>query len=392
MLARNSLPTGDFDVAIIGAGPVGLALAIELASHGFATLVVDRRPPPAEDRLRPQILVARPGDLANLAALGVNVWDAGVVSMLSTFCMTDLISGRTVCAEVAVRDSVPSPVTLAELSAQLPLALVPIGRLQQALLARAVEVGATVAYGCDVTRLRRHAHDVSIACADGSSQRAAIAVIATGASRSLANVLRMPLPTTAGSTMIGAVVATARHRARWLRAELMVQGFVRPVRCTLLQTPEAGTALLVDPQVECPTPAQLTRCFAVVARVQGLGRDYLVEPQPFVTAVTSAGRRFIAGDGRAPVVLAGDAAQTGHVFTGQTAFVNIALARVLAKSLWDARAPIVERRPNASLLLATLLRYNRASIRGAQLLASASARHLGTEVAGSWAFAGVART
>jgi 2-polyprenyl-6-methoxyphenol hydroxylase-like FAD-dependent oxidoreductase len=389
MLAHNSLPTGDFDVAIIGAGPVGLALAVELAGHGFATLVVDRRPPPAQDYLRPQVLVARPGDLANLAALGVNVWDGNVVSMLSTFCMTDLISRRTVCAEVAVRDSVPPPVPLAELSSQLPLALVPIGRLQQALLARALELGATVVYGCDVTRLRRHAHDVSLACANGSSQRAAIAVIATGASRSLANVVQVPRPTTDGATMIGAVFATARHRARWLRAELMVQGFVRPVRCTLLQTPEAGTALLVDPQVECPTPSQLTRCFAAVARVQGLGGDYLVEPQPFVTAVTSAGRRFVAGDGRAPVVLAGDAAQTGHVFTGQTCFVNIALARVLAEALWDARAPILERRPNASLLLASLLRYKRASIHGEQLLATASQRHLSQEGAGRWAFAGV---
>jgi 2-polyprenyl-6-methoxyphenol hydroxylase-like FAD-dependent oxidoreductase len=192
--------------------------------------------------------------------------------------------------------------------------------------------------------------------------------------------------------MIGAVFATARHRARWLRAELMVQGFVRPVRCTLLQTPEAGTGLLVDPQVECPTPSQLTRCFAAVARVHGLGGDYLVEPQPFVTAVTSAGRRFVAGDGRAPVVLAGDAAQTGHVFTGQTCFVNIALARVLAEALWDARAPILERRPNASLLLASLLRYKRASMHGEQLLAAASARHLTPEVPGSWAFAGVTRS
>ena len=387
MLAHNSLPTGNFDVAIIGAGPVGLALAVELAGHGFATLVVDRRPSPAQDHLRPQVLVARPGDLANLAALGVNVWDGNVVSMLSTFCMTDLISRRTVCAEVAVRDSVPPSVPLAELSAQLPLALVPIGRLQQALLARALELGATVVYGCDVTRLRRHAHDVSIGCADGSYQRAALAVIATGASRSLANVVQVARPTTDGATMIGAVFATARHRARWLRAELMVQGFVRPVRCTLLQTPDAGTALLVDPQVEHPTPSQLTRCFAAVARVHGLGGDYLVEPQPFVTAVTSAPRRFVAGDGRAPVVLAGDAAQTGHVFTGQTCFVNIALARVLAEALWDARAPILERRPNASLLLASLLRYKRASVHGEQLLATASQRHLAPEAPGRWAFA-----
>ena len=33
------------DVIIIGAGPIGLAIAIELARAGFETLVVDKRPP-----------------------------------------------------------------------------------------------------------------------------------------------------------------------------------------------------------------------------------------------------------------------------------------------------------------------------------------------------------
>jgi len=58
-IAKSALPTY-VDVAIIGAGPVGLAIAIELARLDLTTLVVDRRPPPAEDTgLRPQLLVAR---------------------------------------------------------------------------------------------------------------------------------------------------------------------------------------------------------------------------------------------------------------------------------------------------------------------------------------------
>ena len=73
-MAQSTLPAEDFDVAIIGAGPVGLALAIELARQELAVLVIDRRPPPELDpRLRPQLLVAREGDLANLDHLGVDM-------------------------------------------------------------------------------------------------------------------------------------------------------------------------------------------------------------------------------------------------------------------------------------------------------------------------------
>ena len=74
-IVQSTLPTEYFDVAIIGAGPVGLAIAIELARLDLTTIVVDRRPPPADDSgLRPQLLVARSGDLANLAHLGVENW------------------------------------------------------------------------------------------------------------------------------------------------------------------------------------------------------------------------------------------------------------------------------------------------------------------------------
>src|SRR5262249_45182384 len=83
-----SLPP-EVDLAIVGAGPVGLALAIELSRLELTTLVVDRRPPPAEDALRPQMLVARAGDLAHLARLGV---DLDVVSMLTARCQTDAVS------------------------------------------------------------------------------------------------------------------------------------------------------------------------------------------------------------------------------------------------------------------------------------------------------------
>ena len=99
----------------------------------------------------------------------------------------------------------------------------------------------------------------------------------------------------------------------------------------------AGTALLVDPQLGADaTPAQLHRCFDAAAVTTGLaGAPYVTKPQVFSTVATHVPTRTKIGDGRAPLVIAGDAAQTGHVFTGQTCFVNLALALGLEPSSSD---------------------------------------------------------
>lgn len=390
----------EYDLAIIGAGPVGLALAIETARLGLTTLVLDRRPPLATDaQVRPQLLVARAGDLAHLARLGVDLEDPRVVSRLHTRCEGDLASGRTVRGEILGPRGVPAlPGDLWELASQPPLALVPIGRLQQALLARALVHGATVAYGCEVTRLRRHARSVSLVCADGTTARAAMAVIATGAARPLiATILRDAAPVEGVQRrLIGALFATGGTRGQWIRVELPVRGFDEPVRCTVLQTPEesgAGTALLVDPRIAgTPSAERLHQGFATAAQAHGLaGARCIVPPMVFTTAATTLPHRFIGGDGRAPVVITGDAAQTGHVFSGQTCFINVALALGLADQLRTARSALVDRVVNAPELVHALERYDAQSAIGAAILARASHRHTTGHPAGAWALAGVAR-
>lgn len=384
----------DFDVVIIGAGPVGLAIAIELARQGLATLVVDRRPPVDEDAsLRPQLLVAREGDLAHLAHLGLDIDDEWLVSLLATRVERDLGSGRTVRGVVTGPRSVPPRADLATLASQPPLALVAIGRLQRAMIVEARRHGAVVRYGCDVTKLRRHAREVSLTCADGSSMRAGMAIVATGAARSLldtAAVTHAPV-----KQLVGALFAVGADAACWVRAELPVAGFARPTRSTLLQASDgsgAGTGLLVETGVESATPEQLHRCFDAAAEAHGLaGAPFTVRPQIFSTAVTAMPRRFAGGDGRAPIVIAGDAAQTGHVFTGQTCFVNLALGLSLAELLRHARTAIVERRVNAPALVGALARYQSQSEHGAGLLAQTSRRHYAELPSGAWALAGVAR-
>jgi 2-polyprenyl-6-methoxyphenol hydroxylase-like FAD-dependent oxidoreductase len=393
------LSSREYDVAIVGAGPVGLAIAIELSRLGLDVLVLDRRPPLARDaRARPQLLVARSGDLAHLARLGVDLRDEKLVSLLATRSERDLASGTVVTGEV--REGFPAWDTgapdLRALSTQPPLALVPIARLQQALLALALDHGTEVRYGCDVTRLRRHARDVSLVCADGTSARAAMAIVATGAARPLiASLLRSPMISGAERQLIAGVFAIGGDRGRWVRVEIPVPGHTGAVRCTLLQTPtesESGTAVLVDASLDAPTTEQLHGCFAGAARELGLeGAPFLVEPQVFSTAVTEIPRRFIAGDGRAPVVIAGDAAQTGHVFSGQTCFVNVALALGLCNGLRGARTAIAERKINAPALGGALADYGASSSIGAAILAQASHRHLTRHAPGAWALAGIAR-
>lgn len=392
----------EFDVAIIGAGPVGLAIAIETARAGLTTLVVDRRPPLAEDtRVRPQLLVARRGDLAHLVHLGIDVRDPHTVSLLETRCEGDHASGRIVRGDVVTLRGEPQRARdLWSLAAQPPFALVPIGRLQQTLLERALAHGAIVHYGCDVTRVRRHARFASLTCADGTSATAAMVIIATGAARPLINSV---LPSSGNAEgrvqrLIAGMFDTAEKRTRgqWIRVELPVRGYAQAARCTILQTPteaKAGTAVLVAPQVSgTPTEEQLQECYDAAARTYGLaGQRPVVAPMVFDTSVTTMAKRYVAGDGRAPVVIAGDAAQTGHVFSGQTCFVNLALALGLGEQLRTAQSALVDRKVNDERLVRALAHYDGESEIGAAILARISQRHYNKHRAGAWAHAGIAR-
>jgi len=388
-----------YDVAIVGAGPVGLALAIELSRNGLATIVLDRRPPLTQDAsARPQLLVARTGDLAHLAHLGVDIDDETLVSILATRTERDAASGRSITADVVPLRSTPErPRDLWELAAQTPRALIPIGRLQAALLARARTSGADVVYGCEVTRLRRHAREVSLVCASGVSIVAGLAIIATGAGRSsITSILRGLDAAPVAPRLIAGVLSVGGDRGRWVRAEVPSATGTPPLRCTLLQTASAsgaGTALLVDPQLAATAgEEQLLGCFEQAARALGVaGAPYRVAPLVFATGVTTATRRFVAGDNRAPVVIAGDAAQTGHVFSGQTCFVNVALALGLAEQLARARRAITERAVSSPSLARALATYERQSEAGAALLALASRRHHQRHAPGAWALASVAR-
>jgi len=114
----------------------------------------------------------------------------------------------------------------------------------------------------------------------------------------------------------------------------------------------------------------------------------LVEPRTFATQVASARARVLARDNRAPLVVVGDAAQTGHVFTGLNCFVNMWLARDFTGSMRGAAACAISGGNFGSReLLSVLERYETQADRGARVLEEASKSHYASP---GWVFDGVA--
>jgi len=391
-----------YDVAVIGAGPVGLAIAGELARLGFDVTVLDRRMPLAQDEnLRRQLLVARPGDLANLVCLGVDVRDPSVVSPLTVLTRHDLLNGHTTTATAGSHliDLEPSQ-SLFESVHQAPVALVPIGRLQQALLSRAIDLGVDVRYQCQVTRIKRHARHASLHVGEGKPVMAKVAIVATGAARSLIDPsdISSTLRQTSASrsqqpmcrNMIGGVFESNAPTGQWTRAEIPLESYGTTLRCTMLATgaeTAAGTALLVDAPVDVDaTPRMLRRYFELAAEEFDLEYEaFATRPRVFPTAVTEVRRRVIAGDNRAPILVAGDAAQTGHVFTGLNCMVNLALALELCRLLAPARKALVAGKYGSPKLTEALDRYQLQSETGATRLHEASRPHFAAHNPGAWA-------
>ncbi|MBB5927486.1 FAD-dependent monooxygenase [Streptomyces echinatus] len=158
------------DVVIVGAGPTGLALGIDLARRGVEALVVERDeelfPGSRGKGIQPrtQEVFDDLGVLAAVRAAGGPypdrmIWKDG-----------ERTGGQPMFERIPADEGTPytEPLMVAQ------------WRTQEVLYARLVELGGRVAFGHEVTGLEQDTDGVTVRFADGTALRAGYAVAADG--------------------------------------------------------------------------------------------------------------------------------------------------------------------------------------------------------------------
>ncbi|MGW2639561.1 FAD-dependent oxidoreductase [Streptomyces sp. NPDC001348] len=158
------------DVLVVGAGPTGLTLGIDLVRHGVDVLVVERG-----DRLFPgsRGKGIQPRTLEVFEDLGVldAIRAAGGPYPVRTVWKDGERVGDRPMFEALEAD---------EGATYTEPWMVPQWRTQEVLYARLMELGGRVAFGREVTGLEQDAEGVSVRFADGTTLRARYVVAADG--------------------------------------------------------------------------------------------------------------------------------------------------------------------------------------------------------------------
>ncbi|MEU2357528.1 FAD-dependent monooxygenase [Streptomyces misionensis] len=158
------------DVLIVGAGPTGLTLGIDLARRGVEALVVERSenlfPGSRGKGLQPRTLEVF-DDLGVIEAIRAAggpypprmIWNDG-----------EAVGGQPVFDRIEADEGTPYSEPL----------MVPQWRTQEILYARLRELGGRVAFGREVTGLQQDSEGVTARFADGTTARARYVVAADG--------------------------------------------------------------------------------------------------------------------------------------------------------------------------------------------------------------------
>ncbi len=163
------------DVVVVGAGPVGLTLAGDLAGAGVRTALLDRRT-----------------DESNLTrAFAVH---ARTLEQLDARDLADaLITTGTPVRHLALFGA--AQVDLGELESRFPYVLItPQYNVERLLRRRAEDAGAELVAGAEVTGLRQDADGVDVTTADGGKVRASYVVGTDGARSGIREALGLPFP------------------------------------------------------------------------------------------------------------------------------------------------------------------------------------------------------
>lgn len=170
----GALPA-ETDVAIVGAGPSGLALAGDLAAAGVRATVLERR-----------------GRESNLTrAFGVH---ARTLELFDARGLADeLITTGTPIRHLRLFDRVD--VDLGVLRSRFPFLLItPQYHVETLLSRRAERFGATLVRGVEVTGLSQDTDGVEVRTAAGQTIRASYAVGADGVNSRVRDALGLPFP------------------------------------------------------------------------------------------------------------------------------------------------------------------------------------------------------
>jgi 2-polyprenyl-6-methoxyphenol hydroxylase-like FAD-dependent oxidoreductase len=176
----------DTDVLIVGAGPTGLTLGIDLARRGVPALVVERAdglfPGSRGKGLQPRTMEVFDdlGVLDAVLAAG-GTYPVGMIWQ----------DGRRV-GEHRMFDADEQAESARPRGAGAPYTgpwMVPQWRTQEILRARLEELGGRIVFGREVTGVEQDARGVTVRCADGSALRARYAVAADGGRSALRRAL-----------------------------------------------------------------------------------------------------------------------------------------------------------------------------------------------------------
>ncbi|KOV67229.1 FAD-dependent monooxygenase [Streptomyces sp. MMG1121] len=281
------------DVLIVGAGPTGLALGIDLARRGVAALVVER-----SERLFPgsrgkgiqprtQEVFDDLGVLAAIRAAG------GPYPPRTTWKDGERVGEEPVFEPFEADEGAPytEPLMVAQ------------WRTQEVLYARLVELGGEVAFGRELTGLEQDADGVSAHFADGTTLRARYVVAADGG--------RSAVRRAVGVAMAGETV----DPAPFLVADVGVRGLDRDSWHAFMDSDDTGVVLCplagteyfqLQARLAEGTQPDLTLdgIRKLVAAYSHLGADDITElrwasefrPRAALADRFRVGRVFLAGD------------------------------------------------------------------------------------------------
>ncbi|NUP80010.1 MAG: FAD-dependent oxidoreductase [Nonomuraea sp.] len=318
------------DVVIIGAGPVGLMLAGELALAGLRPIVLEKRP--------------EPGDLPKANGLGGQIIELlDHRGLLERFAEGSPFSGRPPgfpFGQVPLRFDGLDDMPLRMLLIQQP-------RLERLLTERAVELGAEIRPGCEVYGLAQDEDGVSLE-ADGGTVRARYVVGCDGGRSTVRGLAGIGFPGTTDDEVLRLghfAVDRELDVFEDPQVEGLTPGWNQTERGRLLLTSLQRGVLVAGVRErgappEGPVTAEDFR--AAVRRV--LGRDLALGEPIWLSSTVSQARlaeRYRAGR----VFLAGDAA---HLFPAGGVALNVGMTDA-ANLAWKLAARLLGRVPDTVL-------------------------------------------